>query len=129
MAEAEDVAEVSQAALARVTALEGEGKTVMLVAVDGVVVALVAVADRIKTATPEAVAALRRLGLKVWMITGDNPRCAAAIAKQAGIDSNHVMAEVKRPLCCAMCALCARAVRVARERCACVCSHHLTVHS
>ncbi|MNB76112.1 Copper-exporting P-type ATPase A [compost metagenome] len=72
--------------------LEQEGKTAMLVAVDGKVQGIVAVADTIKPTSREAVAALRRMNIDVVMITGDNERTARAIAAEAGID--RVMAEV-----------------------------------
>jgi P-type Cu+ transporter len=74
--------------------LEGEGKTAMLVAVGGRLAGAVAVADTIKESSAQAVAELRRLGLEVWMITGDNRRTASAIAAQAGIDPARVLAEV-----------------------------------
>lgn len=72
--------------------LEQEGKTAMLVAVDGIYSGIVAVADTIKESSTEAVARLHKLGLQVVMITGDNQRTAAAIARQAGIKT--VLAEV-----------------------------------
>lgn len=72
--------------------LQSEGKTAMVVAVDGAVAGILAVADTLKPEAVEAVAELRRQGLDVVMITGDNPRTAQAIAAQAGID--HVLSEV-----------------------------------
>lgn len=72
--------------------LEGYGKTVMFMAVDGQLAGLVAVADTLKESSIEAVHRLKEMGIKVGMITGDNRRTAEAIAKQAGID--YVMAEV-----------------------------------
>ncbi|MDP2857090.1 MAG: heavy metal translocating P-type ATPase [Bacillota bacterium] len=75
-----------------VTALESEGKTVTYAAIDGKAAGLVALADTIKDGSKEAVAALRHMGLRVMMITGDNRRTAQAIAKQVGID--EVFAEV-----------------------------------
>ena len=72
--------------------LEEEGKTAMLVAVDGQYMGLVAVADTVKESSKEAVSRLRKMGIKVIMITGDNERTAKAIAKQVGI--RHVLAEV-----------------------------------
>jgi len=72
--------------------LEENGKTAMLAAIDGNYAGLVAVADTIKDTSKEAVSRLKRLGIQVIMITGDNKRTAQAIAAQAGIDS--VLAEV-----------------------------------
>ena len=72
--------------------LASEGKSPMYAALDGRLAAIVAVADPIKTTTPAAIDALHRLGLKVAMVTGDNARTAAAIARQLGID--EVVAEV-----------------------------------
>jgi P-type Cu+ transporter len=72
--------------------LAAEGRTPMLAAVDGHAAGVVAVADRVKESSAEAVAALRRLGLQVVMITGDNRRTAEAVARQVGIE--RVLAEV-----------------------------------
>jgi Cu+-exporting ATPase len=72
--------------------LEDEGKTAMLVAVDGELLGLLAVADTLKDDAVAAVRELRALGLQTAMITGDNQRTARAIARQVGID--HVLAEV-----------------------------------
>jgi P-type Cu+ transporter len=72
--------------------LEGEGKTAILVTVDDRPVGVLAVADTVKTGSKEAIAALRRAGLEVVMITGDNRRTAKAIAGQVGIE--RVLAEV-----------------------------------
>lgn len=70
----------------RITALEAEGKTaVMLVEPEGVQ-ALMAVADTIKDSSRSAVAELHALGIQTMMLTGDNPHTAKAIATQAGID-------------------------------------------
>ena len=66
--------------------LAEEGKTVMWVAVDGQAVGVLAVADTVKEGSKEAIAALHRLGLEVVMITGDNERTAAVIARQVGVD-------------------------------------------
>jgi P-type Cu+ transporter len=72
--------------------LQSEGKTAMLVAVNGVVQGVIAVADTVKEGSIAAITDLRRLGLRVIMITGDNRSTAEAIAHQVGID--HIRAEV-----------------------------------
>lgn len=77
---------------ASITMLEEQGKTAMLVAIDGEVAGIVAVADTIKSSSPQAIARLKEQGIHVVMMTGDNKLTAEAIAKQAGID--HVIAEV-----------------------------------
>lgn len=64
----------------------GEGATVVYVAVDGLVVGLLALADPIKATTPAALAALRELGVAVLMLSGDDPRTAAAVAQRLGIE-------------------------------------------
>jgi len=79
----------------RISALEDEGKTVMLVGVNGAKLAgLVAVADTLKADSAEAVARLSKMGVEVYMITGDNRRTATSIAAQAGIPAERVLAEV-----------------------------------
>ncbi len=73
-------------------ALADAGKTPLYAAVDGRLAAIVAIADPIKETTPDAIAALHRLGLRVSMVTGDNRRTAEAIARALGID--EIRAEV-----------------------------------
>ncbi len=68
------------------------GKTPLYAAIDGRLAGIIAVADPVKATTPEAIASLHRLGLRVVMITGDNRRTAEAIAARLGID--EVVAEV-----------------------------------
>ncbi len=72
--------------------LSGEGRTPMYVAVDGNAIGIVAVADTLKENSVAAIRALQKMGVETVMITGDNKRTAAAIARQAGID--RVLAEV-----------------------------------
>ena len=66
--------------------LAGDGKSPLYAAIDGRLAAIVAVADPIRTTTPEAIAALHRLGLKIAMVTGDNRRTAEAVGRRLGID-------------------------------------------
>jgi Cu+-exporting ATPase len=73
--------------------LQEEGKTAMFVAIDGKLAGILAVADPIKSTTTEAVRDLHSLGLKLVMVTGDNRRTAAAVAKQLGLDA--VEAEIE----------------------------------
>ena len=87
-----DVGIASDTVEQAVQKLEGEGKTVMLLAVRDRVEGLLAVADQIKESSRRAIERLKKMGLDVYMITGDNRRTAQAIAAQVGIE--HVMAEV-----------------------------------
>ncbi|NNE79718.1 MAG: copper-translocating P-type ATPase [Silicimonas sp.] len=73
-------------------ALGQKGRTPLYAAIDGRIAAVVAVADPIKSTTPEAIARLHELGLRITMITGDNKATADAIAAELGID--QVVAEV-----------------------------------
>ncbi|MCL2566358.1 MAG: heavy metal translocating P-type ATPase [Defluviitaleaceae bacterium] len=72
--------------------LAEEGKTPMFAAVDGQIAGIIAVADVVKKSSLDAIKSLRKIGIEVAMITGDNKKTAAAIAKQVGID--RVLAEV-----------------------------------
>ncbi len=72
--------------------LENEGKTAMLMAINGRPSGLIAVADTVKQHSKTAIAQLKQMGIEVYMITGDNRRTANAIAKQVGVD--NVLAEV-----------------------------------
>jgi Cu+-exporting ATPase len=75
-----------------VSRLQSEAKTAMLVALDGKVEGLIAVADTLKDGSKDAIADLHKMGLQVAMITGDNQKTAEAIAEQVGVDK--VLAEV-----------------------------------
>jgi len=77
---------------AYVADLEGQGRTVVLVAIDGAAVGIIAVSDTAKDFAAETIAKLKRMGKKVVMISGDNRRSVENIARQLGIDS--VLAEV-----------------------------------
>jgi Cu+-exporting ATPase len=83
-----------EALAAELEAWEQQGKTAMLVALDGEAVGIVAVADTVKVGSAEAVKHLQAQGLSVWVMTGDNARTAQAIAAQVGIPPEHVLAEV-----------------------------------
>ena len=72
--------------------IQDQGKSAMLVAVDGRVSGVIGVADTVKESSPEAVAQLHALGLRVAMLTGDTAQTANAIAGQVGVD--RVLAEV-----------------------------------
>ncbi|MBE3573271.1 MAG: copper-translocating P-type ATPase [Moorella humiferrea] len=77
---------------AQMEKLEEQGKTAMLMAVNGKAAGIIAVADTLKENAKVAIERLHRMGIKVAMITGDNRRTAAAIARELGIET--VMAEV-----------------------------------
>ena len=76
----------------RLMTLRRDGQTVMFVAVDGALAGLLGVADPIKETTPEAIAELRREGVRIVMLTGDSRTTADAVARTLGIDD--VIAEV-----------------------------------
>jgi Cu+-exporting ATPase len=78
--------------LSKASAYEEQGKTAMLVALDGKASGVLAISDQLKSSAVEAVAELKKMGLQVVMITGDNARSAAAVAGQLGID--QVLSEV-----------------------------------
>ena len=80
---------------AEIERLQNEGKTAMVVAVDGEVQGLIAVADTVKESSGAAIARMHKQGLRVVMLTGDNWRTARAIARQVGLDpEREVTAEV-----------------------------------
>ena len=76
----------------KIVKLENEGKTVLLIGKDKKFIGLIAIADTLKDTTKTAISAFKNMGLKVIMITGDNPHTASAVGKQVGID--FVLAEV-----------------------------------
>lgn len=80
------------AAEVAMTRLETEGKTAMLVGINGALSGIIAVADTLKPEAQEAVSALKQEGVEIILLTGDNQRTAQAIAAQLGI--TQVIAEV-----------------------------------
>ncbi len=70
---------------AQLESLQGEGKTVVVLAEGDTLLALLAIADPLRETSPDAVARLQKIGVQVVMLTGDNPVTAAAIARRAGI--------------------------------------------
>ncbi len=76
----------------KISSLQDQGKTVMVVVVDGETAGLIAVADQLKPESKESIEALHRQNLEVIMLTGDNAQSAKAIASEVGVD--NVLAEV-----------------------------------
>ncbi|HET9405447.1 MAG TPA: copper-translocating P-type ATPase, partial [Burkholderiales bacterium] len=76
----------------RAESWRSEAKTVVFLAVDGSAAGIAAVADPVKENTPEAIAALKKSGIRIVMLTGDSKRTAEAVARQLGID--ETLAEV-----------------------------------
>jgi Cu+-exporting ATPase len=72
-----------------------DGATLLGLSLDGQLAAMIALRDAPKPGISEAVAELRRMGLKIFLVTGDNRRTAGAIAALAGIDAQNVFAEVR----------------------------------
>ncbi len=84
--------DLDDAMLSKASAYEEQGKTAMLVALDGKPSGVLAISDQLKSSAAPAVAELKGMGLQVAMITGDNARSAAAVAGELGIDT--VLSEV-----------------------------------
>ncbi len=70
----------------QITQFQEQGKTPVLVAIDGIMAGIISVADQIKESSKQSVKKLESLGIKVIMITGDNPRTATAVASTVGIE-------------------------------------------
>jgi Cu+-exporting ATPase len=81
-------------AAATMERLEREGKTAMLVAIDGDLAGVLATADTVRESAKTTVGALQERGFEVVLLTGDNERTARAVAKEVGIDLDNVHAEV-----------------------------------
>ena len=84
---------ISDTALAHIARLESEGKTAMLVSIDGFVAGVLAVADTVRPGAGAAVDRLRKMGMSVALLTGDAQRVAEAVARTVGIE--EVQAGVK----------------------------------
>ena len=72
--------------------LHAQGKTTVLVAIDGILAGVIGLSDTIKKNSEEAVAALHKMGIQVYMLTGDNKSAAQSVADRVGI--KNVLAEV-----------------------------------
>jgi len=81
-----DVAECTKAVSVCANELSAQGKTPVLFTKDNKLIGIIAVADTIKDDTPQAVSELKKMGIHVVMLTGDNEITAKAIAEQAGVD-------------------------------------------
>ncbi len=89
---AESTIQLHPAEQEELAALQAEGKTAMLVAMNGQAVGLIAVADRVRATSRETIAQLKALDIQVAMLTGDNRRTGEAVGRELGID--RVFAEV-----------------------------------
>lgn len=78
--------DIPEEAVRQANALAEEGKTPLLFTLGGVLLGMIAVADVIREDSPEAIRTLQRMGVRVVMLTGDNPYTAKAIGEQAGVD-------------------------------------------
>jgi len=87
-----DGGEIPQALRARAEALADEGKTPLWFSLDGALLGMIAVADTLKSDSADAIARLKKMGMRTVMLTGDNRKTAAAVAARVGID--EVIAEV-----------------------------------
>lgn len=74
------------------SSIQNEGKTAVLIAINGVLVAVIALSDKIKANSREVVSALEKMGMQVYMLTGDNQKTALSVANKIGI--KNVIAEV-----------------------------------
>ncbi len=76
----------------KIQALQDEGKTPIYIAIDREVTGIIAISDQIKQESKLAITRIKEMGIKIFMITGDNPRTATTVAKSVGID--NIIAEV-----------------------------------
>jgi Cu2+-exporting ATPase len=87
--------EIADAYLTSAQELSSGGKTVVYVAIAAQFAGLIAIADPLRDNAPEVVKALQKMGLQVWMLTGDRYATAQVIAERVGIAADHLIAEVK----------------------------------
>jgi P-type Cu+ transporter len=87
-----DKIKISPAVTKDMQIMENDGKTVVILAENKKLIGLIAIADVVRPTSKEAITTLKKMGIEVYMITGDNDRTAKAIAAQVGID--HVFSEV-----------------------------------
>jgi len=94
---AKEKIQISESATKKIYALEEEGKSVVIIAIDNETAGLIAIADTMKEHVKQTILRLSEMGIETAMITGDNERTARAIAKQAGIERvlAHVLPEDK----------------------------------
>jgi Cu+-exporting ATPase len=74
---------------------EGAGQTVAWVAIDGIVAGLISLGDPVKPTSAAAVRSLTRVGIEVWLVTGDARATAEAVGRQVGIPSERIEAETR----------------------------------
>jgi Cu+-exporting ATPase len=78
----------------KISKIENEGKTAILIAKDNNVIGIIGVADTIKENSKEAIEKIKKMGIDVFMITGDNHKTAEAIGKKVGIEKSNIFAKV-----------------------------------
>ena len=81
--------EIPNRAVCEFERLEGEGKTAIAVAKDGKLLGVIGIADTLREDSKRAISALKKMGIKTVMLTGDNERTAASVAAYCGIDEYH----------------------------------------
>jgi len=86
--------QLENGALEKLAELQKQGKTVMVVAVENAPVGLIAVADRVRPTSRQALNELKGLGIQVAMLTGDNRGTGEAVGRELGIEPERVFAEV-----------------------------------
>jgi len=88
------VAPIPSSLLPYAVELEGQGKTCVFVAIDGVVEGLVALSDVLKPESRSVINNLSQQGYEIFMVTGDNSRVAEFVGRQLGLSTEHIISEV-----------------------------------